>query len=210
MNLENLTHNEKMKCIREFKARCYWFYRTYRIYKTLFENDREIFGSLESPKFLNNALVDYLLLQPHIITDPANFGKKDKNLSVFFFLEWSWNPKVKLKLKTLAQKLKESVEFERKDNPRHKLLAHWDVGTIIASSGALGSFPAGKELEFFNNLNDYIETMANVFGFQDGWTILDDTRADEGVLFDIIKAGATLIQVNGEQGVSRDVKKQRT
>jgi hypothetical protein len=85
MDLENLTDNEKLKCINEFKARCYWFYRTYRINRTLFEDNTDIFGDLESPKAVNNALVDYLLLQPHIITDPANFGKKDKNLSVFFF-----------------------------------------------------------------------------------------------------------------------------
>jgi len=166
----------------------------------LFENDQEIFGSLESPKVLNNALVDYLLLQPHIITDPANFGKKDKNLSIFFFLEWPWEPKAKLKLETLAQKLKEFVDFKRKDNPRHKLLVHWDVGTIIASPGALGSFPVGKELEFFYNLNDFVETMINAFGVQDGWTILDDTRADEDVLFDIIKAGANSMSANRASG----------
>ncbi len=79
----------------------------------MFEENLEIFSSLESPKALNNALVDYLLLQFHIITDPAKFGKKDKNLSVFFFLEWSWEPEVKWKPKTLAQKLKEFVDFKR-------------------------------------------------------------------------------------------------
>jgi hypothetical protein len=209
MNLENLNDDEKRKCISEFKTRCYWFYRTYRINRTLFEKNPGVFGSLESPKFLNNALVDYLLLQPHIITDPANFGQKDKNLSVFFFLEWPWGPEVKLKLKTLAQKLKEFVDFKRKGNPRHKLLAHWDVETIISSSGALGGFPAGEELKFFDNLNDFIETMVNAVGFQDEWTILDDRRADEDVLVDIIRAGATSMLKNGEQGASGDAKKQR-
>jgi hypothetical protein len=191
MNLENLTDDEKRKCISEFKTRCYWFYRTYRINQTLFENNLELFGSLESPKVLNNALVDYLLLQPHIITDTANFGKRNKNLSVFFFLEWSWKPEVKRKLETLAQKLKKFVDFKSEDNPRHKLLAHWDVATIITSTGALGAFSVGEELEFFNSLNDFIETMINAIGFQYEWTILDDTRADEDVLVDIIKAGAT-------------------
>ncbi len=98
---------------------------------------------------------------------------------------------MKLKLETLAQKLKEFVEFERKDNPRHKLLAHWDVATILSSPGTLGGFSVGKELEFFNNLNDFIETMAITVGFQDEWTILSDTKADEDVLVDIIRAGAT-------------------
>jgi len=193
MDLENLTDDEKMKCISEFKTRCYWFHRTYRINRTLFEENLEIFGSLESPKALNNALVDYLLLQFHIITDPAKFGKKDKNLSVFFFLEWSWEPEVKWKLKTLAQKLKEFVDYKRKDNPRHKLLAHWDVATILSGSWTLGGFTLGKEIEFFNNLNDFIETMSLSVGFQDEWTILSKTRADEDALVDIIKAGATSI-----------------
>jgi hypothetical protein len=191
MNLENLTVDEKRKCISEFKTRCYWFYRTYNINRTLFENNLELFGSLESPKVLNNALVDYLLLQPHIITDPANFGKRNKNLSIFFFLEWSWKPEVKRKLETLAQKLKKFVDFKSEHNPRHKLLAHWDVETIIASTGVLGAFSVGEELEFFNNLNDFIETMINAVGFQYEWTILDDARADEGILVDIIRAGAT-------------------
>jgi hypothetical protein len=200
MDLESLTDNEKRKCINEFKTRCYWFYRTYRINRTLFENNTDSFGSLESPKVLNNALVDYPLLQFHIITDPAKFGKKDKNLSVFFFLEWSWEPEVKLKLETLAQKLKEFVDFKRKDNPRHKLLAHWDVATILSSPGALGGFSVGKEVEFFNNLNDFIETMGIAVGFQDEWTMLSDTRADENVLVDIIKAGGNSMRKNGESG----------
>lgn len=206
MDLENLTDDEKMKCISEFKTRCYWFHRTYRINRTLFEENLEIFGSLGSPKALNNALVDYLLLQFHIITDSAKFGKNDKNLSVFFFLEWPWKPEVKEKLKTLAQKLKEFVDFKRKNNPRHKLLAHWDVATILSGSGALGAFTFGKEIEFFNNLNDFIETMSLSFGFQDEWTILSKTKADEGALVDIIKAGATTIPYNGEQTSAPDAK----
>lgn len=204
MDLENLTVNEKEKCIREFKTRCYWFHRTYRINRTLFENNTEIFGTLDSPKALNNALVDYLLLQFHIITDPANFGKKDKNLSVFFFLEWSWEPDVKLKLETLAKKLKEFVDFKGKHNPRHKLLAHWDVATILTSTGPLGAFSVGQEIDFFKNLNDFIETMGNVFCFQDDWTILSDTKDDEDILVEIIKAGTNSMSKNGEQGSSRD------
>lgn len=204
MDLENLTVNEKEKCIREFKTRCYWFHRTYRINRNLFENNTEIFGILDSPKALNNALVDYLLLQFHIITDPATFGKKDKNLSVFFFLEWSWDPKVKMKLETLAQKLKEFVDFKRKDNPRHKLLAHWDVATILSSPGALGGFSVGEEVEFFNHLNDFIVTMEIAVGFQDEWNILSDRKADEDVLVEIIKAGTNSMRKNGEQGSSKD------
>jgi hypothetical protein len=132
MEIKNLTENEKNKCIIEFKTRSYFVYRTYRINKVLFEEDTEIYGNLDFPKFINNALIDHILLQFHIITDPANFGKNDKNLSVFFFLEWPWELEVKSKLESLGQKLKKFVDFIRDKNPRHKLLAHWDVATILS------------------------------------------------------------------------------
>jgi hypothetical protein len=117
MKIESLTDDEKYKCIDEFKTRCYFFYRTYRINKVLFEENIEVFNGLDldSPKFINDALVDHLLLQFHIITDPATFGESDKNLSVFFFLEWGWEPDVKEKLKELSNNLKAFVKSQVSD-----------------------------------------------------------------------------------------------
>jgi hypothetical protein len=93
-------------------------------------------------------------------------------------------------LEALAQKLKDFVDFERKDNSRHKLIAHWNVTTILSSHRALGGFSVGQEVDFFNNLNDFIETMGRVFCLQDDWTILSNTRADEDILVKIIKTGS--------------------
>jgi hypothetical protein len=206
MDLNNLTVCEKRKCISEFKAHCYYIYRTYKITSYLFDENANLFKSLKSPLFINDALVDHFLLQLHIITDSAGFGKTDKNLSVSFFLQWSWEPEVRQKLKKLAEKLKKFVCFKPEENPRHKLLAHWDVKTIITNYGkneALGAFQEGEELEFFNNLEEFIEIMVKEFMLTDDWTILDDSQADEQQLLDIIKAGIASIE-NCERDVSEN------
>lgn len=190
MKIESLTDEKKYTCVNEFKARCYLFYRKYQINKVLFEDNTDVYGDLESPKLINNALVDYLLLQFHIITDPANFGKTDKNLSIYFFLEWPWEPDVKEKLSELSKKLKAFVQFERDKNPRHKLLAHWDVKTILDANEPLGAFSLGDEIEFFQNLNEFIKIMQKAMGYQEDWDIFTAERADEIDFLKIIKSGA--------------------
>jgi len=191
MEIENLTKNEKNKCIVEFKTRSYFVYRIYRTNKLLFEENMESYGNCDSLKFINNALVDHILLQFHIITDPANF-KKDKNLSVFFFLEWPWEQEVKSKLESLGHKLNTFVDFGRDKNPRHKLLAHWDVATILSVQEPLGSFPEGNEIEFFQNLNEFIQTMQKAMGHKDEWNILSDKKADGKDLLSVINTGSKL------------------
>lgn len=189
MKIEDLNDDEKYRCFIEFKTRCYFFYRTYQINRTLFEGNTYIFGDLESPKLINNALVDHCLLQLHIVTDSANFGKNDKNLSVFFFLEWPWEPHVKEKLSVLAENLKKFVEFKRDKNPRHKLLAHWDVATILNAKEPLGAFKLGAEVDFFNNLDCFIQTIQNAMGYEENWSILTSKRADEADFIRIIESG---------------------
>ena len=189
MKIGNLTDEEKYKCVIEFKTRCYFFYRTYQINKVLFEENMDVYNDLASPKFINNALIDHLLLQLHLITDPAKFGKSDKNLSVFFFLEWAWEIDVKGKLSELAEKLKKFVNFEQDKNPRHKLLAHWDVATILKVTEPLGAFKLGEEIDFFKNLNEFIQVMEKSMGYQEEWDILTDKMADETILLKIIKSG---------------------
>ena len=189
MKIANLSDEEKYKCVKEFKTRCYFFYRTYQINKVLFEENMDVYNDLVSPNFINNVLVDHLLLQLHIITDPANFGKSDKNLSVFFFLEWAWEIDVKDKLSELAQKLKKFVNFKRDKNPRHKLLVHWDVATILNGTEPLGAFQLGDEIDFFKNLNEFIQVMQKAMGYQEKWDIFTDKMADETKLLKIIKSG---------------------
>jgi hypothetical protein len=190
MKIEDLTDDEKYKCYIEFKTRCYFLYRTYQINKTLFEDNTDIYGDLDSPKIINSALIDHFLLQLHIVTDPANFGKNDKNLSVFFFLEWSWEPQVKEKLSKLAKELKGFVTFKREENPRHKMLAHWDVSTILNAEEPLGAFELGAEVEFFNNLNSFIQIMQEALGYNKSWNILTDKKADEAALVKIISSSS--------------------
>lgn len=149
MNLEELTDYQKQKCFDEFKARCYLFYRIYQINNVLFEENSSLYGDLNSPILINNALVDHILLQFHLITDKAKFGKSDKNLSIFFFLEWNWEPEIKKELLHLALELKAFVEFDKYKNPRHKLFAHWDVKTILENKEPLGAFAVDEEKSFF-------------------------------------------------------------
>lgn len=191
MKIENLTDDQKYKCYIEFKTRCYFLYRTYQINKVLFEENTEIYNDLDSPRLINDSLVDHLLLQFHIITDSANFGKSDKNLSVFFFLEWDWEADVKYKLSELAQKLKKFVTFKRNKNPRHKLLAHWDVATILHGTEPLGAFKLGDEIDFFKNLNEFIQVMQKAMGHQESWDIFTDKKADETKLLEIIKSNTS-------------------
>jgi hypothetical protein len=190
MKIENLTDEEKYKCVMGFKTRCYFFYRTYQINKVLFEENTDVYNDLDSPKLINSVLVDHILLQFHIITDPANFGKTDKNLSVFFFLEWAWENDIKDKLSELAQKLKKFVHFKRDKNPRHKLLAHWDVETILNVTEPLGTFQIGDEIDFFENLNEFIQVMEKAMGYQEEWDIFTDKMADETKFLKIIKSGS--------------------
>ena len=185
--MKTLQIDQKDICVAEFKTRCYFVYRTYQITKIVFGENKEIFNDLESPKIINDSLIDHILLQFHIITDSACFGKSDKNLSVFFFLEWDWEDEIKNKLSELAKKLKDFVTFEKNKNPRHKLLAHWDVETILNGSEPLGAFEQGAEMDFFENLNEFIQTMQKTIGHQDDWDILTDKKADEIELIKIIK-----------------------
>jgi len=189
MKIENLTADQKSKCYIEFKTRCYYVYRTYQINRVLFEENEntEKYPDLDCLKFINNALIDHILLQLHIITDKANFGKSNKNLSVFFFLEWNWEIDVKRKLSELAQNLKKFVTFKHNKNPRHKLLAHWDVETILMEAEPLGSFRIGEEIDFFKNLNQFIQIMQEAMGLQDSWDILTEKKADEIKLQEILK-----------------------
>jgi hypothetical protein len=187
LKIENLTDDQKNKCVTEFKTRCYFVYRIYQITKKVFGENKEIFDNLESPKIINDSLIDHIILQFHIITDSACFGKSDKNLSVFFFLEWGWEADIKDKLSELANKLKDFVTSEKNKNPRHKLLAHWDVDTILNESEALGAFEPGAEMDFFKNLNEFIQILQKEMGHQDDWDILTDKKTDEIELIDIIK-----------------------
>ena len=189
MNIENLTLEEKYKCINEFKVRCYFLYRLYQINKVLFEDNTDIYNDLDSPKLINGTLIDTIILQFHIITDEASFGKNDKNLSVFFFLEWPWESSVEEKLKSLAQGLKQFVDCKKNENPRHKLLAHWDVKTILTAKEPLGAFKLGEEINFFESLNEFIKVMQKSMGYSDKWDIFTDKKADEFKLLEIIKKG---------------------
>jgi hypothetical protein len=191
MKIEKLTLDEKYKCINEFKTRCYFLYRLYRINKVLFEDNTEIYNDLTSPKLINGALIEHLLLQFHLVTDKANFGEIDKNLSIFFFLEWSWKPDVETKLKALAGKLKFFVDFKKSENPRHKLLAHWDVATILKAKEPLGSFSLGDEVNFFDNLNEFIKIMQNSMGYSENWDMFTEEQADEIKLLRIIQSGSS-------------------
>ena len=194
MEIEKLTLDEKYKCIDEFKARCYFLYRLYRINKVLFEDNTAIYNDLDSPKLINGALIDHLLLQFHLVTDKASFSKTDKNLSIFFFLEWSWEPDVATKLKTLAEMLKKFVDFQKSENPRHKLLAHWDVATILKAKEPLGSFPLGEEVNFFENLNEFIKIMQNSMGYSEKWDMFTEEKADEMQLLKIIQRVSSINQ----------------
>lgn len=192
MEIKNLTLDEKYKCINEFKARCYFLYRLYKINKVLFEDNIDIYNNLDSPKLINGALIDHVLLQFHLVTEKANFNKTDKNLSVFFFLEWSWESDVARKLNTLAEKLKKFVDFKKNENPRHKLLAHWDVTTILKAKEPLGSFPPGEEVDFFEDLNEFIKNIESSMGYNEKWDIFTEGNADEDKLLKIIKNGSSI------------------
>jgi hypothetical protein len=66
------------------------------------------------------------------------------------------------------------------------------ISNGIVTQEPLGSFPEGDGIEFFQNLNEFIQTMQKALGHQDEWNILSDEKADEKDLLDIIKTGSKL------------------
>jgi hypothetical protein len=63
------------------------------------------------------------------------------------------------------------------------------VATILNVTEPLGAFQLGDEIDFFKNLNEFIQVMQKAMGYQEKWNIFTDKMADEIKLLKIIKSG---------------------
>jgi len=67
------------------------------------------------------------------------------------------------------------------------------VATILNVTEPLGAFQLGDEIDFFKNLNEFIQVMQKAMGYQEEWDILTDEMADETKFLKIIKSGTMKI-----------------
>ena len=132
----------------------------YGLYKSLFESDPrnvKLFTSIAPLCFweLRRILAQNVLLQICKITDPAGTGKKT-NLTTNFVLEKiSWPAPVADKLRHFNDRL---LKFRTHIEPaRSRRIAHTDLTAQIERLENLGTFPAGADVQFFLDLQTFID-----------------------------------------------------
>jgi hypothetical protein len=101
-------------------------------------------------------LVDNLFLQFSKITDPAGSGRRT-NLTTNYLLEkLPWPNDVRAKLAEINGRL---LEFRKLIEPaRSKRIAHVDFAAQIERHDNLGAFTQGREMEFLQDLQAFLNT----------------------------------------------------
>jgi len=147
--------------IKEFCSQCDWAYQTWLFRETLFKDNpfsTELRKSNAgaSLKLLNTVTHEYSMLQIMKLHDPDKTGTH-YNLSINYILNnGAWPESIVSKLKGLVVRLDEFATHLRP--ARHKILSHSDLDTIL-NHITLGSFPEGSDVQYFEDLHDFANTV---------------------------------------------------
>ena len=152
--------NKHQEIVKAFCQECMWAWVVYEQYLKLYEQGEvrlNLLDKIASSFFsdLNTIMKGYLLIQICKLTDPAyTLGKP--NLTTNYLVEHlPWPPAVKDELLKTSLKLDSFRKYLV--DARNKILSHNDLTTTVEGH-AHGAFPAGEEKEFWDNLQNFINT----------------------------------------------------
>ena len=154
-------HNLSMQVIIEFCNQCNWVYQTWLFRKTLFDDNPYAAELRKSDagaalKLLRTITHEYSMLQIMKLHDPEKTGVHI-NLSINYILNnGRWPEPLFSKLKEQVARLDGFASLLRP--ARHKILSHTDLNTTLNHS-TLGAFPEGKDLQYFEDLMDFANTV---------------------------------------------------
>jgi hypothetical protein len=149
-----------VKLLDEFCVICTSARNDYDLYRSLFEADQrtlDLYTSIAPLCFgdVCRILKENLTLQFCKITDPARTGKKPNLTTNYVVEEIPWPDAVARRLREVNDRL---IEFRRLIEPaRSKRIAHVDLPSQVERWGNLGTFPAGAEVVFLQDLQAFID-----------------------------------------------------
>lgn len=143
----------------EFCKLCGWAFETWLNHRALFDcNQRsaELQKSLASDTLFRLSVIsqEYSLLQIAKLHDKAIIGG-NITLSIEYVVNYGgWSPTTKTHLESLQRKLELFAAGIR--GARNKSLSHNDLSSIV-SGATLGSFAEGEDVEYFKNLQEFVD-----------------------------------------------------
>jgi hypothetical protein len=151
---------DSKKIIDEFCTVCTSVRNDFDLYRSLFETDQRILDLFSSvaPLCLGDIcriLQENLHIQFCKITDPARTGKKANLTTNYIVEEIPWPDTVAQRLREVNGRL---MSFRQLIEPaRSKRIAHLDLPAQVEQWANLGSFPAGAEIQFLQDLQWFID-----------------------------------------------------
>jgi hypothetical protein len=148
--------------VTEFWELCNATYESWLARRGLFEDNAELeqLGRTHCAEFLRHLSIvtarDVLHQIAKLHDPPTMFGQN--NLSVAFVVDCGlWDRETRMLIGALKAKLDAFAALLRE--VRNKLTAHNDLATILAGR-SLGQFPVGADIEYFKNLQEFIDLVA--------------------------------------------------
>jgi len=151
----------------EFCKLCIWAYTVWVIHRVLQDNlDPNLPKRSRCPYVIHDLSIithDYVLLQIAKLHDKAVPRPDNINLSIDYVICFGgWDGGTKKKLKELENKL---LKLKKRILPaRNKIISHNDLETILNtttdgyfSKDVDGSFPKDKDIEYFDNLQKFVD-----------------------------------------------------
>ena len=150
-----------------FCESCNWAYECWSAHCALFPtgltklNIKSPLAS-EGLERINTASQEHLLHEICKLHDPA-LQQNQVNLGIDYIVRFGgWDDEVKHELSELQTQLNAFADKLRK--ARSKILSHNDLEAILEGS-ALGAFPTGEDVEYFNALQKFVNIVHhNVIG----------------------------------------------
>ena len=167
--------------IGKFCGLCMWTHDTWLLRKYLFDKNPDE-AKLKHPRYehffarLQLVLQEHWLLQLAKLHDPA-VQNKQINLTIDYIIDYgNWDSSTHAELKQLRDKMVMLVDASIR-KARNKALSHNDLAAIL-SDAVLGEFTEGKDIEYFESLQAFVNVVAN--------QVLDETfQFEKFVLSDI-------------------------
>jgi hypothetical protein len=153
-----MSEDKQKKAVKAFCDECIWAWAVNDQYKRLFENGEirhKLFQETASTFFTDILRIykAYLFQQICKLTDPATTAGQ-ANLTTNYLVEnIHWPNDKKAKLESISEKLNDFRRLIIK--ARNKILSHNDLNTIINGT-TLGAFPEGKEIDFWADLQEFV------------------------------------------------------
>lgn len=162
-----MSEDNQKKVVEAFCDECIWAWAVYDQYKRLFENGEMRHKLLQETActFFTDILriyKAYVFQQICKLTDPAKTAGQP-NLTTNYLVEQThWPDDIKAKLESISEKLNYFRALIIK--ARNKILSHSDLNITINGT-TLGAFPEGKEIEFWADLQEFVNI---VYGYYFG------------------------------------------